>query len=295
MMESFTGEPTSDEGNITSEEGTVSSEEGQVVSEAPADETPKEDDSSKKFQQLAEREREFRRQELDFKKQSEELSQRMAALEERESKINNPNHLVDILHGMGMTVEDFSTRLLTGQLQVEKPEVDPISQEQEALRKELQELQDFRKSVQQQQEQAELEQHLAAYRNEIRDTVPQYENLSEWFGDSLDEAVEEAEALAEAYAEQYDKAPEVKEILSQMDVAYGKKVERFKSKYSTKETPSEKKPAPKASGKSLSHNHTRSVAVDTKGDDVVSRVLKGNPRDVMQERALQIAKKHGQL
>lgn len=272
----------------------------------PAEQEPQEEvepekpkESSKQaeqFQQLAEREREFRKRELSFKKQSEELSKRISEIEKRENWLNNPENLLEILDAKGMTVEQFQRNLLTGKLDVDRPKVDPVLEKQSQLEKELQELKQFREQVRLQQEQAELEQHLNAYRSEIRNSVPQYENLTEWFGDSLDEVVSEAEQAAEAYAQEYDEAPEVAEILSNLNAFYGNKLERVKSKYSKPAaTPSEKKQEPKPTGKTLSHNHTRSVAADTKGDDVVSKVMTRNARDVMNERAMEIFKKHGQL
>lgn len=283
-------------------EQTVESEaEAEAVVEEEPQEVKKEEPSpeqAKQFQQIAEREREFRKRELEFKRQSEELSRKLKEIEQRENLLNNPENLLEILDAKGMTVEQFQRNLLTGKINLEKPEVDPIAQEQAQLKKELQELKAFREQVQRQQEQAELEQHLNAYRGEIRAAVPQFENLTEWFGDSLDEIVSEAEAAAEAYAQQYDEAPEVADILSNLDAFYARKLEKIKSKYQPKAAePSKDKPAPKPAGKTLSHNHTRSVAADTDGDDVVSKVIRGkeSPRDVMERRALEIFKKHGQL
>ena len=287
---------------VEAEEAAVEAEEpAEEVEEAEKVEEPQEkeeesSEQSKQFQQLAEREREFRKQELAFKKQSKELSQRLQEVEKRESWLNDPDTLFEILDAKGMKVEDFQRRLLEGRVRLEKDEVDPMLEKQSKLEKELQELQQFREQVRLQQEQAELEQHLNAYRNDIRKAVPQYENLTEWFGDSLDEVVSEAEQAAEAYAQEYDEAPEVAEILSNLNAFYGNKLDRVKSKYSKPAaTPSEKKQEPKPTGKTLSHNHTRSVAADTKGDDVVSKVMTRNARDVMNERAMEIFKKHGQL
>lgn len=269
-------------------------QEAEVEEKAPKPQPSPEIDEQ--FKKLAEREREFRKREIQFKKQAEELSKKIQTLEERENKLNNPDHLLDILEAKGMSLADFQTKILTGDIKLEKEQKDPVLEQQTQLQKELQELKEFREQVLRQQEQAELEQHLNAYRGEIRKAVPQFENLTEWFGDSLDDVVAEAEQAAELYAQEYEEAPEVSDILSQLDALYGKKLERVKSKYvkPAAET-APKKEQPKSSGKALSHNHTRSIAADTSQDDVVSKVLKGNARDVMTDRAMELFKKHGQL
>jgi len=272
------------------------SEESVEVPPSESEPDPKEEPKSKKFQQLAEREREFRQRELQFKQQAESLSQRMKALEERETKLNNPDTVFDVLDSLGMSVEQFQRGILTGHVKVEKPEVDPLAQKLGQYEKELLELKEFREQVRKQQERAEIDQHLNAYRGEIRSAVPQFENLAEWFGDSIEDAVAEAEQAAELYAQHYKEAPEVTDILSNLDAYYGKKLERFKSKSAALKASTPAKPAVKTEGnKTLTHNHTRSVAVDTSGDDVFSKVLKGNVKEVMYERALAAFKKHGQL
>lgn len=282
------------EASETSEPAEAEAAETPAEEEAEKPEPAEEPKVSQQLEKIAQREREFRKREIEFKRHAEELSQRMKDLEARENKLNNPSTLFDILDGMGMTVEQFGRHLLEGNIPVEKPKVDPVAQEQEQLKRELAELKEFREQMAAQQRQAELDQYVNAYKGEIKAAVPQFENLTEWFGDSMEEIVDEAVQAAELYAEEYEEAPEVSEILSQLDRYYGSKLEKIRSKYKPAEEPKPKK-EPKPAGKTLSHNHTRSIAADTKGDDVFSRLGKEDTRELMQNRALELFKKHGQL
>lgn len=266
-----------------------------AAEEKPTEESDKPAEENEAFKKLAEREREFRKKELEFKKQASKLSQRMKELEARESKLKNPDTLLDVLDSMGMTMDQFQRGLLTGELKVEKPQLDPATQKQLEIERELQALKEFREQERQRQERAELEHHLNVWRGKVKESVSQFENLADWFGDELDEVVKEAEAAGEAYAQEYNEAPDINELLSVLDAKYGKQLSRLKSRIAPKVEEKPKKEASQPKSKTLTHNHTRSVTADTSKEDLVAKVAKSNPRDVMQERAMAIFKKHGQL
>ena len=258
-------------------------------------ETVKVKEKDESFDKLAEKEREFRRQELEFKRRERDLSKKFKELEGKESKLKDPNNILDILDAHGLTLEQFQRKILEGNINLDKPEVDPETEAQNKLQQELSDLKEWKNQQEQERVQAEAEHYQSVYRNSIQEAVPQFENLTEWFDGELQEVVDEAYKAAELYAEEHDEAPEIDEILSQLDSYYGKKLTTLKAKYKKEEpAPVKAEKTAKTSGKSLGHNDTRNIAPKTEAD-INKELAKRNPSEVIAERAFDAFRRAGTI
>jgi small-conductance mechanosensitive channel len=241
---------------------------------APAD---GEEPASVKFAKLAERERQFRQSEKKLAETQAKIEARLAELEQRETKLKNPDTLLDMIAAAGLTVEEFQRKILTGEVQVEKPQVDPIQQKLNQLEQELQQQKAFRAELEEQRKLENANKYVEDYKANLRTAATRYEALNEYF-DSVDEIVDVAVKQADAYAAQYKQAPAVEDVLSQLEAYYGKYVQRFKTKFaSTSATAgAAAKAEPKEPSKTMTNNHTQaasgSVATITPRDVALGKV-----------------------
>lgn len=216
--------------------------------------------ASAKFAKIAERERQFRQTEKKIAEQQAKIEARLAELEQRESKLKNPDTLLDMIAASGMTVEEFQRKILTGEVKVDKPQVDPIQQKLNELEQELQSQKAFRAQIEEQRKAEFANQYVEDYKGKIRSAATRYEALNEYF-DNVDEIVDVAIKQADAYAAQYKEAPEVEDVLSQLDAYYAKYVQRFKAKFASQ--PAAAKSAPKGDkepSKTMTNGHTQAAS-----------------------------------
>lgn len=236
--------------------------------EAPSEEAKAIDDAiSTRFAKLAEREREFRRMEQRFADQEERMNQRLQELEAREKKLSNPDTLLDTLNAMGLSVEDFQRRLLMNEINVDKPEVDPIQEKLQQLEERQQRLEEWENKMLAQERAAELKSLEDQYLGEVAEAAARYENLSEYFDGNVDEIVSAAHQQAELYAQQYGEAPEIDDLLSQLDNYYGSHLDRFRKKWAPpKQAEQVTAPASKKKpGKTLKNSDVQTAATTDAG------------------------------
>lgn len=232
--------------------------------ESPAPEVkaeePKELESAK-FAKLAEREKQFRQLEKKFADQETRLNAKMAELEAKESKLKNPNTLLDMLEAAGMTPEEFQRKILVGDINVDKPQLDPVQEKLKLLEKELEAQKEFRASLENQRRQEAANNFVTEYKGKLRSAAARYENLNEYF-DNVDEIVDVAVKQADAYAAQYNEAPDVEDVLSQLDAYYGKHVQKFKTKYASVSTAVKQaaKAESKEPSKTMTNSHTQAAS-----------------------------------
>lgn len=239
------------------------SEEGAeaiIPATVPPAEEPIDEAFSSKFAKLAEREKQFRVMEKKFADQEARINSKLSDLETKEAKFKNPDTLLDMLASAGMSVEEFQRRILMGDINIDKPEVDPIQERFNVLEKELAAQKEFRAQIENQRQVEVANQFVSTYKGQLRDAAARYENLNEYF-DSVDEIVDVAVKQADAYAAQYKEAPDVEDVLSQLDAYYGKAVSKFRSKYG--QAPAEKqapKPTAKEPSKTVTNAHTQAAS-----------------------------------
>lgn len=222
------------------EEAAESSEEVEAAEqETPAEEPESEDKEEKsaaiddaisaRFAKIAEKEREFRQTEKRVKEQQELMEKRLQELEAKEKKLANPDNLLEVLDAMGMSVDEFQRKVLLGDVKLEKPEVDPIQQKLQELEAETKRLREWEQTMLQREQAEASKKRYNDYLGSIAEAAPRYENLGEYF-DSTDEIVSVARQQAELYAAEYNEAPEIDDLLSQLDTYYGKELARLRKK-----------------------------------------------------------------
>jgi uncharacterized phage infection (PIP) family protein YhgE len=249
-------------------------EQVEEAAEEPSKSQEIDDALSARFSKIAEREREFRQVEQRLADQEERIEARLAELEARENKLANPDHLLEVLEGLNMTPDEFQKRMLLGQIQLEKPEVDPVQQKLNELDERTRQVEEMRQEIilqRQQQAEKDLENQ---YLSQVKDAATRYENLSEYFDGDMEEIVRVAHQQAELYASEYNEAPEIEDLLSQLDTYYGGHLDRFRKKWD--KPSSEQAPAPKKkASRTLKGSDTQTAATTSAGGWTAQDVATG--------------------
>lgn len=275
------------EAEEAAEQPEAQAEEDQKSTEAKGKAEAMDEALSARFSKIAEREREFRQVEQRLSQQEERINARLAELEAREQKLSNPDHLLDVLEGLNMTPDEFQKKMLLGQIQLDKPEVDPVQQQLQALEEKTKRFEELEQRLERQQEEARLQEIETRFVADIRNAATRYENLSEYFDGDIDEIVRVADHQAALYVQEHDEVPEVEDVLSQLDAYYGSHLDRFRKKW--KPQASAQEPAPKKKpSRTLKGSDTQTASTTTAGGWTAHDVSTGKiSMDQWQEYVLQ--------